>query len=95
MNYFDKENKIIEWFQNVEPSSVYFPIETNELVSVFESIHDEEKWKCWINNSRKSDPPPDFYCNELRLMMDVMRVDDHAYKNKKGKLINPTNALES
>lgn len=95
MNYFDNENKIIEWFQNVEPSSVYFPIETNELVSLFESIHNEEKWKRWINSSRKSDPPPDFYCNELKLMMDVMRVDDHTYRNKKGKFINPTNARES
>lgn len=25
-------------------------------------------------------------------MMDVMRVDDHSYKNKKGKVVNPTNS---
>ena len=28
-------------------------------------------------------------------MMDVMRVDDHAFVNEKGKVINPTNAKES
>jgi hypothetical protein len=95
MNYFDNENKIIEWFQDVEPSSVYFPIETDELVAVFESIHNEGQWKLWKNSSGKSDPPPDFYCDELKLMMDIMRVDDHAHKNKKGKIVNPTNARES
>lgn len=25
-------------------------------------------------------------------MMEVMRVDDHSYKNKKGKIVNPTNS---
>lgn len=95
MNYFDNENKIIEWFQYVKPSSVCFPIRTNELVTVFESIHNESQWKLWKNSSGKSDPPPDFYCVELKLMMDVMRVDDHAHKNKKGKIVNPLNARES
>lgn len=95
MNFFDDENKIIEWFQLVDHSSVYFPIETNELVATFESIHNEKEWTLWTNSSGKSDPPPDFYCDEIKLMMDVMRVDDHAHKNKKGKIVNPTNARES
>ena len=95
MNYFDDENKIIEWLQEVECSSVCFPIENDELVAVFEAIYNEEQWKLWINSSGKADPPPDFYCDELKLMMDVMRVDDHAFKNKKGKIVNPTNARES
>ena len=95
MNFFDDENKIIEWLQSVECSSVCFPVLNEEIVSVFESIHNEEQLKLWKNSSGKSDPPPDFYCDELKLMMDVMRVDDHAYKNKKGKIVNPTNAKES
>lgn len=95
MNFFDDENKIIEWLQDVECSSVCFPIENDELVEIFESIHNEEQWKLWKNSSGKSDPPPDFYCDKLKLMMDVMRVDDHAYKNKKGKIVNQTNAQES
>ncbi len=95
MNFFDDENKIIEWLQSVECSSGCFPVLNEEIVSVFESIHNEEQLKLWKNSSGKSDPPPDFYCDELKLMMDVMRVDDHAYKNKKGKIVNPTNAKES
>lgn len=95
MNYFDDENKIIEWLQTVEHSSVCFPVEKEELISLFLTIHDEEQWKLWKDSSGKADPPPDFYCDECKLMMDVMRVDDHAHKNKKGKIVNPTNARES
>lgn len=95
MNYFDDENKIIEWLQEVECSSVCFPIENDELVAIFDAIYNEEQWKLWKNSSGKADPPPDFYCDKLKLMMDVMRVDDHAFKNKKGKIVNPTNARES
>ena len=95
MNYFDDEKEIIEWFQDVERSSVCFLTENKDVVELFESIHNEDKWRLWTNSCGKSDPPPDFYCDELKLMMDVMRVDDHAHKNKKGKLINPTNSRES
>lgn len=95
MNYFDDENKIIEWLQEVDSPSVCFPIENDEVIAAFESIYDEVQWRLWKNSSDKSDPPPDFYCDELKLMMDVMRVDDHAFKNKKGKVVNPTNARES
>ena len=28
-------------------------------------------------------------------MMDVMRVDDHGFRNKKGKTVNPTRMRES
>ena len=28
-------------------------------------------------------------------MMEVMRIDDHAFVNEKGKIINPVNARES
>lgn len=95
MNYFDNENRIIERLQRVDSSSVYFPVEKEELVVIFEAIHSEKQWKRWKDSSGKSDPPPDFYCEDLKLMMDVMRVDDHAFINDKGKVDNPTNARES
>ncbi len=95
MNYFDNENNIIVHFQEVEYSSVFFPVESEEAIYNFENVHDKSKWKKWINSSGKSDPPPDFYCDEFRCMMDVMRVDDHSFENKKGKLVNPTNSRES
>ena len=40
-------------------------------------------------------PPPDFYNDKLKLMMDVMRIDDHAFESKNGKIVNPTNQRES
>lgn len=30
----------------------------------------------WVNNSGKNDPPPDFYSNKLKTMMEFMRMDD-------------------
>jgi hypothetical protein len=95
MNYFDDENNIIEHFQEVECSSVFIPIESEETIYSFENVHDKSKWKKWTNSSGKSDPPPDFYCDEFRCMMDVMRVDDHSFEYRKGKFVNPTNSRES
>lgn len=95
MNYFDNEKNIISWFQDVDCSSVCFPIENDELISIFKSIYNPDLWKLWKNSSGKADPPPDFYCDQYQLMMDIMRVDDHAFISKKGKVVNPTNARES
>ena len=95
MNYFDEENRIIEHFQGVDCKSVFFPFQSDIAIHIFESIHDIDNWGKWVNSSGKSDPPPDFYCKDFRYMMDVMRVDDHSFKNKKGKLVNPVNMRES
>lgn len=46
--------------------------------------------KEWIDSSGKNDPPPDFYDNKHKLMMDVMRIDDHAYIDEKGRIQNKT-----
>lgn len=66
------------------------PNESEELVSVVEKICDLDNWKNWIESSGKSDPPPDFYSDKFMLMMDIMRVNDHERKGKKGKLHNPS-----
>jgi len=96
MNTFNDENRIIEYFQSgVKNESVYFPSQTKGAVHAFESIHLESNWIKWTDSSGKAEIPPDFYCDELQLMMEVMRVDDHSYKNRKGKLVNPTLARES
>lgn len=95
LNYFDKETNIIACFQNVECSSVYFPFETDDAVRVFQSIHDANQWENWIDSSAKDAPPPDFYNDKFQYMMDVMRVDDHARKNHKGKQYNPTLAHDN
>lgn len=95
MNYFDDEVKIIEKVQYLHTESVLLATSSDEEAEVFHAIYDNDKWKDWINSSGKSDPPPDFYNDKLGLMMDVMRVDDHAFENKDGKIINPTNMRES
>ncbi len=64
---------------------------------IFSLIYDDINWKCWVNSSSKSDSPPDYYCDEFKLMMEIMRVDDHAYSiDKKGttKIINKVTARE-
>ncbi|MCM1212252.1 MAG: hypothetical protein NC318_11670 [Blautia sp.] len=91
MYYLDSEKSIISSFQSVNNASVYFPIENAKVINVFESIHNQDNWKLWTESAGKSDPPPDFYSDKYKCMMEVMRVDDHSYKNKKGKVVNPTN----
>ena len=95
MGLFDDENVIIEHFQSESISSVMLIPHCDDTESVFHSIFDKRKWKLWTDTSGKNDPPPDFFSDELGLMMDVMRVDDHSFIGKKGKLVNPTLARES
>lgn len=94
MNYFDDEERIIDWFQNHPHSKIGFVDQSEDVVSMLESIHEKTLWKNWINTSAKDQPPPDFYNEQLGLMMEVMRIDDHAFE-KNGKLINPVNMRES
>lgn len=97
MNYFDDENKIIEDFQCLsDRESTLLMSDNDELKLIYKSIVDKDNWKKWIDSSAKDAPPPDFFNDELKLMMEVMRVDDHAHEGKKkGNIINPTNARES
>lgn len=95
MNRYDDENKIVEDFQQIKDGSVFFAIESDEAEAVYQSIHMKDVWVNWVNSSGKSDSPPDFYLKTEKLMMDVMRVDDHAYPNEKGKIKNPVTAGES
>mgnify|MGYP007081727145 FL=1 len=96
MDIFDKESEIIEFFQTiVSPSETLLIPGNEETEQVFQSIFDEKSWTKWTDTSGKNDPPPDFYCDEYGLMMDVMRVDDHGYISEKGKMVNPTLTRES
>ncbi len=85
MNRFDDEDKIISQFQRVNDNEVMFATQSETIEAVYLSIHTEALWNNWINSSGKSDPPPDYYSPKDELMMDVMRVDDHAFVDKKGK----------
>lgn len=95
MNYFDDEGKVIDFFQNVGIFEVWFPILSFDALKVYKSIHNRKRRNKWVYNAGKSDSPPDFHSDELGLMMEVMRVDNHAHVNKKGVLVNPVNEKES
>ncbi len=95
MDLFDNENEIIEHFQDEPTTSIMLLPPCDETENICQSIIDEDNWKLWVDTSGKNAPPPDFYSDELGLMMDVMRVDDHGFIGKKGKPINPTLARES
>lgn len=87
--FADREADIIQWLQNIQEKEIYFIPEDDKSIECFETIYDKEKWLYWIDSSGKNAPPPDFFSDKYHLMMDVMRVDDHAFKNKKGKVVNP------
>jgi len=95
MNYYDDEEKILDAFRICSKKEVHFPIITKEAVEAFEVIYNSKKWNNWINSAGKECPTPDFYSDKYGLMMEVMRVDDHAHYTEKGVLINPVNQRES
>lgn len=69
---------------------------TDILKQLLLGICDDIQWTKWINSSGKNELPPDYYNDELQLMMEVMRVDDNAHIDEStGKLINPIRERES
>ena len=95
MDIFDNELEIINYFRETETENPCLLPENDENArQVYQSIVHE--WDKWTNSSGKSDPPPDFFSDELGLMMDIMRVDDHGHLGRNGKsIINPTLQRES
>ncbi|AUD64984.1 hypothetical protein BK011_04560 [Tenericutes bacterium MZ-XQ] len=90
---FDNEEVIMEFFRDPTNKVLAFP-QGDELLKTFNSINNEDEWSSWVNAS-KTNTPPDFYNEELKLMMDVMRFDDqqtvdgkkHATKSKETELL--------
>ena len=95
MSFYDDERMIIEYFQMVSNSEVHFPFRSRGTIDAFKSVRNTKKWANWTYNAGKADPPPDFFSEKYHLMMEVMRIDDHAFVNEKGVLINPVNMRES
>lgn len=95
MDLYSSEKEIIAFFQSIEPEETALIPENRLSEKFFHSIYEHECWGYWIDSSAHNDPPPDFYNDNDHIMMDVMRVDDHGYKNGKGKTVNPTKERES
>lgn len=82
------EDFILELFRNLFWNEKYFFDNSLSAKLIVLSIRNHFLKKNWINSSKKNDPPPDFYNKKHKLMMDVMRVDDHAFVDEKGKVQN-------
>lgn len=93
MLFAEKESNIINMFQMLETKEIMLLPMSDQAEYICQSILNDKRWAKWIDSSAKNAPPPDFYNDSERLMMDVMRVDDHGFK-KKGKIINPTYSKE-
>ncbi|MGN1341727.1 MAG: hypothetical protein ACI4VL_00670 [Bacilli bacterium] len=95
LNRYDKEERIINDFQYLKRKEIgMYPLNFKNL-GLYGCIHNKRKWKNWVDTSAKNELPPDFYNDKLKLMMDVMRIDDHAYVDEKGRVINRHNERES
>lgn len=92
---YDREDLIIKRFQQLEFARIKINSIDIKLLKILVSIHNKRNWKKWINTSGKNELPPDFYNPKLKMMMDVMRIDDHSRLNKDGKVINLHNKRES
>lgn len=96
MLFGDKEIDLVYSFQSAAETDdiLILPRMSKKVKFIINSIILENNWKEWIDSSASNDPPPDFYSDKFHLMMDVMRVDDHERKGRKGKLFNPYKSHE-
>lgn len=88
-NYFDKEMNIIEYIQDLSFFDINFSYSSIKLNYYFFTIWSKKKFNKWIDNSKDSVNPPDFYSDYYKVMLEVMRVDDYELNS------NSPNALEN
>ena len=89
MNYFDNEENVIEHLQLTSCKEILFINRTVGAQKFFSSIYDPKAFSNWINSSGKDAPPPDFYSDKYKYMLEVMRIDDYIIG------YNSPNTLES
>ena len=90
MQTFNNESMILEMFRNVKAKEILLLGNFFKCKCIYFALTGVLNRKKWIDSSGKKDPPPDFYDNKHKLMMDVMRIDDHAYVDEKGRVQNKT-----
>lgn len=76
------EDVLLAHYRNSNDLILAFP-ESVEIERIYYATHDEENWKYWVNSAGKADKTPDYYSDDFQMMLEVMRIDDKAYK--KGK----------
>jgi len=95
----ESEGKILLWLRDVEKKAIFFVqdevlYEHPELMKMFSDVYGARISE-WRDTSGKADKTPDFYSDALGTMLEIMRVDDHAFEKPDGKIINRTTAKES
>lgn len=88
MRTFNDERMILDSFKYFKKICYFGNV--NNIRKITRLLKNVNNSKQWINTSGKNDPPPDFYNKKHQIMMDVMRVDDCAYVDKRGKVQNKT-----
>ena len=94
MKTFNNESMILEEFREESTCDIKFIGNFLKCKWIYFLLTGIFSRKNWVNSSKKSDPPPDFYNNKHKIMMDVMRIDDTTFKNKKGTLVDLTRQKE-
>ena len=89
MRTFNDESMILDEFRDLHKSEIAFVGSELQCYMMHKSLTSIFNRRYWINSSKKSDPPPDYYNDNKKLMMEFMRIDDHAYIDEKGKVVNP------
>ena len=77
----DKEIDFIEDFRMIPSEQIAVIGNEEEIDKIIDIIKISDNW---IDSSGKDQLPPDFYNDKDKIMMEVMRVDDHGYR-KHGK----------
>ncbi|MBQ4123400.1 hypothetical protein IJD44_06740 [bacterium] len=95
MRTLNDESLILEIFSDTKKSEVVHMGNIFRCSKIYYSLTSFLFRRSWKNSSGKDDPPPDFYNNKKKLMMDVMRIDDCAFVDAKGKVQNKTLQRES
>ena len=81
MLFEDKESNILEDFRMLaewSSQSVFLVHDTSAVRSMLQFITDDVIWKKeWIDSSSKSAPPPDFFNDNKKLMMEVKIISSN------------------
>ena len=93
MLYEEREKNLIDAFAELSDEELCFLSESKIVKKICNSLRDSTVNCNWIDSSGKGDLPPDFYNDVEKLMMDVMRVDDHSIQGRK-KILNANRARQ-
>jgi len=95
MKTSDSEEFILEQFRLFRFSDILIYGNKIKCINLISSLRNYFRRKNWMNSSAKNAPPPDFYNDKTKTMMEVMKIDDHAFVDERGKIQNPTAEKES